>query len=456
MVESQSNTTSAETGLGYSAIDRKPPVARPITGPWTGRLAHYCRHIARAPSTWILFDQAVVSLASFLGYVILGVVCEARELGLYSLALRLFWPAAGIPNALVWTPYTSLAPRLSPQRLRLFSGSVLAHLVTVAVGLSALFVVLGLMPMKDISSARWFAAMTALVPFTILMLLREHMRRVFIAHLKWKSLLLVDVPIVLGQLMLLAAVAGIGQLSAVTALLAMALPCSWAMVWILRHRRQFPMKRRQVMADWRKNFRFGYWLLFVSLAWMVGEASPVWLIQWIHGVEVVGQFTAAMTIVMILSPLMLTVQNLARSLLSNIYAEEGIEALKRNAYHGVAIEVAAFGLLFLMIGTVGGQLVELVYFGKYAGLGAVVATLCLGMYLQVLNYPLEAALATLQEGRAMLLAAVTRLVLILAVGIPMISRFGPLGVGLALAVSCLATLLLQAVLFERRSRYGIS
>ena len=93
---------------------------------------------------------------------------------MFGLAVSIFWLAAGIPNALVWTPYTARAAKLPAARRTLFAGSTLLHMVLVAVAMAAVLLLFPILPIDRLKSQTWLAPMCwALVPFTILVLIRD-------------------------------------------------------------------------------------------------------------------------------------------------------------------------------------------------------------------------------------------------------------------------------------------
>ena len=401
-------------------------------------------------NTWGFIDQGIVSVVSFAAAAIVGRYCGSDQLGVYSLAVSLFWLVAGIPNALVWTPYTSRAPKLDDEYRKRFAGSALIHLLIVALTIATCFLLIGTVPWPTLSASNWFWPMCmTLAPFTLLMLLREHLRRMLLAHLHTRRLLWIDVPIAVLQLGALVLLAGSGRLSFSMALIAMALPCVWCCAWLLHHRDRFRLSRQQARVDWNANFQFGRWLLWVSIAWLLGDASFRWLVGSLHGMAELGQFSAALITVMFVNPVMLTVQNLARSIFANGLAQGGRQNLRRLAFAGTWHLAWIFGLLFVSLAVAGGQLVQAFFGSKFSGLGWVVASLCLGLYLQVLNYPVDAALSALRSGRAMLAASLVRLALILATGLPLIAWYGSIGVGAALAMGSLGAAMLQWNLFLR-------
>ena len=402
-------------------------------------------------STWGFVDQGIVSITSFAAAAIVGRTCSPAELGIYTLAVKIFWLAAGIPNALIWMPYTSRAARMPTTRRKFYLGSTTVHLAVLATLFSLALLLIGALPLLGLSDKAWLLPMClALVPFALLMILREHLRRVLIASMETMSLLSVDVPIAICQLVILAILASTQQLSATTALVGMAIGAGWGAVWLARNRARFRMRSSRIAAHWGHNFQFGRWLLVVAVAWFVGEASYFWLVEGFHGLDVMGKFSAAAITVTFFNPVLLTLQNLARSILSNDYAEGGEQRLWSKTIQGTRLIAAGFGVLFIGLALVGGSLVQLIFGEKFAGLDWIVASLCFGMYFHVLGTPVEAALTALQDGKAMLNAALLRLAVILVAGVPLIATYGPSGVGLAMAAGTFSAAVLQWRHFHRR------
>lgn len=387
----------------------------------------------------VISDQVVVSLSSFLATVIVGRVCGQHELGVYGLAVSIFWLAAGIPNAIVWTPYTSRAARLPAPRQATFAGSALVHAVGIAFLLAGAMLLLGWLPAPVLSRHAWFGPMcVALAPFTVMMLLREHVRRLNLAHFRYKDLLAVDVPVGVIQVALLLSLAYVGALSATWALMAVAVSCGGAIVWLIHERDRFHFQSRRAALHWNYNLRFGRWLLCVSLMWLLADSSYRWLVVMLHGTESLGQFAAAQNIVLLLNPVLLTVTNWTQAASAHRLAVGGTSALRRMTIRSTLHLAFWSGIALAALAAVGGPLVELIFGGVFAGLGPAVATLCLGMFARIVAIPVDGAIVALQRGRVLVIAGSLRLVTIVAAGVPLIAWRGLEGVGYAMAASAAA------------------
>ena len=216
-----------------------------------------------------------------------------------------------------------------------------------------------------------------------------------LAHFQIRDLLAVDVPIAVIQLAVLWLLADFGLLSATTALLAIAAASGVAVVWLVRERAQFRFDRARSAVHWSHNQRFGRWLLIVSLMWLVGDSSYRWLVAWLHGTESLGQFSAAQNIVLVLNPLVLTVTNLTQALSVNWFADGGITALREKVGRCTLL-LAIWSGAACCLAALGGPLVNFIFGDGYAGLGPVVATLCLGMFARIVAMPIDGAMIALQ------------------------------------------------------------
>jgi O-antigen/teichoic acid export membrane protein len=389
-----------------------------------------------AQTAWIVGDQAVVSLSSFVSTVIVGRVCGREQLGIFVLATTMFWLLAGIPNALTWTPFTSRVPRMSSDRRAAYCGSITIHTLLLTLILTAVFGAAGMLPSAWFGQPEWFSTMClALVPFTAMMTLREHVRRLCLSQVATREILLLDLPIAIAQLALMLWLARSGRLSANTALLAIAAACLVCVVWLAAHRAEFQFGRRRAAIHWSYNLQFGRWLLAVSIAWLLADSLYRWIVGWQYGLEGLGRFASAQAVVLFINPLLLTATNFGRALSANRLASGGMSELRRFTFQATLLVTAAGGLAFLALAIVGGPLVRMIFGEQYSGLGAIVATLCIGMLVRIAGVPIDASLAALREGRTMFIAIIVQLGVVIIAGVPLIARCGLNGVGYTMALA---------------------
>jgi O-antigen/teichoic acid export membrane protein len=388
-------------------------------------------------TVWVVADQAVVSLASFITTVIVGRVGGRTELGIFVLATTTFWLVTGIPNALTWTPYTSRAPRMPFGRRARYCGSITIHTALITATIATLFGLAGMLPSTWLGQSDWFSTMClALVPFTLLMTLREHVRRMCMAQVAGHEMLSIDLPIAIAQLLFMLMLARSGLLTANRALVAVAAACLFAAVWFVRHRNELDFRQVSTRLHWSYNLQFGRWLLGVSLVWLLTDSLYRWIVGWQYGLDGLGRFASAQAVVLFINPLLLTASNFGRALSSNRLASGGMPELRRMTLQATLLLAVVAGCAFLALAIVGGPVVRLLFGEQFGGLGGVVATLCLGMLARIISVPIDASLAALQQGRAMFLAMIVQLVVVVCVGIPLIGQIGLNGVGYTMAIAC--------------------
>ena len=401
-------------------------------------------------------DQALVSLASFAMTIIVGRACGSAELGIYAISVKIFWLVAGIPNALIWIPYTARAARLPLKRREYYLGSATAQIALFSLLTTMALLLVAIASASGLTGRPWLVPLClALIPFAALMLLKEHLRRVMIAHLDTAKLLGLDIPIAVVTLVALAILWRLQVLNATNALLCVAAGCSWALVWaVLRRNTLFRFSKNRFSKHVSYDFRLGKWLFATAIFWLVAEAFCHGYVESLHGLEVLGRYSAALTIVMFFNPLTLTAQNVVRSFISKHAADSAENRLWNITVNSTTLFAGAFGGLFLLLALGGGPLVQLCFSDEYTDLGWVVASLCLGAYCHVISIPAEASLSVLHDGKSIATAAAVRMTLIVLAGPVLIGNFGPQGVGLALALGSTGGLLILVATLRNRCLGG--
>jgi O-antigen/teichoic acid export membrane protein len=175
-------------------------------------------------------------------------------------------------------------------------------------------------------------------------------------------------------------------------------------------------------------------------------------VGWQYGLDGLGRFASAQAIVLFVNPLLLTAVNFGRAVSANRYATGGMHDLRLITIHATLAVSAVAAVAFLALALVGGPLVKLIFGDQFAGLGGVVATLCLGMLVRVAGVPIEASLSALREGKAMLVAMLAQLAVIILAGVPLIAHIGLNGVGYTMALAYGATAAVQWYVFLQCDR----
>ena len=139
-----------------------------------------------------LLDQAVVSGTSFITTLLIGRICGAEELGIYSLAFTLIVLGTNLQTAVFSMPYTIYGNQLSGNARYEYAGSVLMHcLILMAVSsISLALAAIGLTVLRP--EGQHSLVIWILVGAMPLLLLREFVRRFAFAHLRIRVVLALD------------------------------------------------------------------------------------------------------------------------------------------------------------------------------------------------------------------------------------------------------------------------
>lgn len=407
-----------------------------------------------------MLDQGIVSLTSFAATVAVGRLLGEAPLGVFSLALVTFWLLAGVPNALVWTPYAARAPRLRPAGRAKYAGSVDRQ----ALALGALGGVICLaasgVATFTLQPESWLVPFLASLGVLVFaMTAREHIRRQLIADYRGPELLTFDVLVCLAQAFAFWGVWRAGLLNATTAILALSLGAAIGFCWVhwSAPRAAARLRRAHLAANWG----LGRWLLVVSLAWLCSDAALRWMLVGLHGPDALGDFAAAFTIVMLGNPVIVAMTSLARTYAARVLASDGLGSLLKIAGGWTLVGCIATLPALVFLAQFGGWLVEAA-FGERFQAGAqsvwVIVPVALAVCLQAVTIPAEATLTALRQGRWMSAIATARLVAALALGAPLIYARGAEGLAITLAAQNLLALGLSwvAVVRERNRSAGDS
>lgn len=445
-VQSTLKTTQDELPLGVSGTDipqhasNNPEPTAPAKESWI------------ADGLLVLFDQGIVSVANFLTTVIIGRACGETELGLYGLGFSIVILLAGLPKALIWTPYTTYYPRIRDEEERdRYTGSVTVHMyATIALAFASLLLIGGVAFLFN--QTQYSQLLFVLAPFVALMILREHVRRLCLAWMKTWDVLLLDVCVSSVQIIGLLALWKAELISGKTAYIAAAAACSLGLVWLYLRRGVIRFDKNAIYSDLRTNWAFSKWVFGGALAVLAAHALYRGQLTYFHGLGAMGILTAAQSVITFINPVLLGVGNYYAPASATTFAKYGEAEL----WKSVARSTLALGgviLVFLIgISIVGAFAVELLYKGDaYVGQQHVITAVAIGILSEALLVPVECGLLAMGLGRILFLTALLRLFVAMTLGTYCIWQFEAAGLGYSLVVANGLTLMVQWSILRGRS-----
>jgi O-antigen/teichoic acid export membrane protein len=397
-----------------------------------------------------LVDQAVVSGTNFLTTVFLGRT-DKDELGVYQLGFSIVLLATCIQGALISSPYTVFGNRMDRAARAAYAGSALVHqwllsgLLTLALAVAGVCITLG-WGSASFGVVDWILA--AMLPF---ILVREFVRRVAFAHMRLRTVLALDVAVCILQLVGLAALWATNSLTAATAFGVVGLACALAGgATFFFMRNHFAPARENTLADLRLNWSFGKWAFAAQLALLAAAYTVPWLLAIIYsGTEETGTFGACMSIVMVVNPALIGLNNFLGPQAIRIYQREGLTALQRLTWRFSGTLVGALSLVVLLLWLTGGEVLVRVFGDKYAGNEIIVTILAGNILAAALGMGIENGLTALHRPDLIFWSQLVGLIVTLSAAVPWIVQHGVVGAAWSVVAGTTCSTLAKIVLFLR-------
>jgi O-antigen/teichoic acid export membrane protein len=394
----------------------------------SGRVGRYFGRNSRK-STLALLDQVVVGGTSLLTTIVVGRVCGAEELGVFTLGLSIMILAIVAQEALITTPFTINVSRFRGAGRRRYTAGVMAHFAihallfgSVVAVAAALVTLTGLGP-SGMAATLW--ALTLAIPFR---LLRELARRLSYADMNTRAALAVGVVTAVLQLTLLVLLAALGMLSATTALALVGFSAAVSGIgWFLVYRPPLRCKRRLLVAVARRNSLAGKWLFAGQIPRYFSYYSLPWLIVAFVGTSQAGVFAACGAIIALVNPLVAAFNNVLMPRLATAFADGGRREVHRIVFKATVVLATVVGTFSAFTVLLGGYIVKFVFGSAYADNGHVLAVMALVPLLGVLVQSASQALFVLQRPRLTVAAQISGVLFAFPVTLVLVHSMGIFG-----------------------------
>jgi O-antigen/teichoic acid export membrane protein len=405
--------------------DRGAPLQRGAA--LVARLHRKCRPLTA------MFDQAIVSGASFLATVLIGRVAGEQQLGLYALGVTLLVLFCGVQESLVLIPYTVFAMRTTGDRRGQLAGSALLQSVLgssiIVLCLAAIAIVFA-----TTSVLPQLASVVSMLLLTApLVLLRDFSRRFAFAQMRLGWALAIDGTVAAMQLTLLAWLALSSRLSAVAALTVLAASCGIvSLTWLWRYRGHFELRRDALAGDWTRAWSLGGWLLAGHVTGITQAYALHWLLALLLDAAATGAFAAVVTIVSLGNPFIIGLGNFLMPTTAQAFAETGAEGVWRLATRATLWVGAAVAVFCVLATCLGDQALVLLYGPQYGGQTLTVSLLALAVASAALGIAAEHGLRSIDRPRAVFVANLAALVATLSLAFWLVPRLQIVGAAWAL------------------------
>lgn len=415
-------------------------------------LKHYGDFIDRK-STLSLIDQAVASGTNFLTGVIIGRACTKEQFGLFMLGFSIVLFVMNLQSSIILMPYMVYSPRLKPVEHARYTDSTLIHqlglstLAIVALVVGGVVLSSGIGP-QGLAPVVW--KLVFVIPF---ILLREYIRQISFANLRFKAALILDSGVSVVQICSLLLLAYLGLVSASLAYWVIGLACGLAAVgWFVGMRKTFALQVTRAISDLSNNWTLGKWVFASGLLWVLSMELYPWILAVFHGTASNGVWAACFGIVAITNPLFLGMMNVFGPKIAHSYAEGGATGLRRYVFKVGAVFSVVITPFCVLLFMFGGSLVVILYGDKYAGNGLVVSVLALNLLVSTIAFSLSRALYAIERADLDFAVNLVALFVLLTLGLWLVKTFGPLGVACSLLAGNTATSAVRYFLVRRLLR----
>jgi len=380
-----------------------------------------------------LFDQFVCNITGFLASIILGRSLPKEEFGFYALGLTIILSTTNINTSLILSPYTVYSPRYKGIEQARYKGSSLIHQASLSFLFAILILLFGFVLKKsktqnDLGSVLW------ILGFVItFILLREYSRRLFFAHMQMVLAFWLDLLVAIFYIGGLVLLLKFNALSVTKAFLAMGTACGLSAILLnVFSRNEFKIYFPRIIADFRKNFQFGKWLLLSGIAYIAITQSYPWLLKIFRDAASVGILAACIGTISIIKPFLAGIENFLGPITAHSIVKGGVDELRKVVFkYTIYLMIIMIAFCLIMI-VFGGFIVKLMYGCKYSGNGNIVALLAISQLVSAITFPLNHGLLALQKPIIHFRSSFFALILTLPVGIILVNSYGALGVAYGL------------------------
>jgi O-antigen/teichoic acid export membrane protein len=396
-------------------------------------LAGWLRRLAASPllqkSGLSVFDQAIVSGASFATSVLLGRCAPREELGVYYLAISVVFFVRGIQEQLVSAPYMIYCHRKVGDELNEYAGSALIHQCVVMLVTASLLIAALAMGFSLAGAQAAFWLLAAAAP---LLLMREFIRQMSFAHLEMKTAIALDVAAAVLQLGMMLVLAMSGRLTVTATIAVLALSSGLpAIAWLGLKTRPMTGRLSTAVRDLARNWPFARWALASQLLASTTPYMMPWVVVLTHGEAETGTLGACATLVGLSNTFLMGLCNFLSPRAARAFAEGGVKELRSVLFKTAWLFFVTLGGLSAAAFLFGEQIAMLVYGPQFAGTGLIISVLSLGVLANSLGVTAGNGLFAMERPKANFVADLCSLGVVVVATVSLVPLYGPLGAALA-------------------------
>ncbi|HKY84454.1 MAG TPA: lipopolysaccharide biosynthesis protein [Anaerolineales bacterium] len=382
-------------------------------------------------------DQALISLTNFATSIMLARALSPTQFGAYGVGFILLRLARAFQEGLVVQPMTSLTPSLEVDGRRGYLSASAGLQLGLASAEALACASLGWILIRlgnDVAGPTLFAMWCPL----LLAQPQEFVRRVFYTLDQVSLAVLNTLVSSVVQLVLLAWLLAAGAESGTVGLYAIGWSSGAALLLALIQSRHIWIRRGvDLLATWRKNWRFGRWLLGGTAAsWTAVEVYPV-LTAGLVSFAATGAYRALQNVVAPIHSLLRAMDTYFTPRLADrrhIAGAAGVVHMVRQMFLVTGPPVA---LVLVVAVAFAEPILRLLYGETYIAYASGMRLMAIFYALWYSFWPIQSALKALEKTRPIFFAGIAALIAMATVGVWAILRWGVYGTIVGQALSAL-------------------
>jgi len=379
-------------------------------------------------------DRALLGAVTFLTSIILGRWGGPGELGLFAIFFSLVFLGLALQESLVIVPYSILAPALSdPLDRRRYLGGVLGDGLVLGVIAAILFVVGGL-AVRTYGLPKESTLCLVLAFAAPCILLREFARRIVYTDLRPQAALQISATVSVLQLLFLGVCYAMGQLTAVSSIVAMgASSFIGGMWWLVTNIPTFELRESTSSRRTRysEHWLLGRWLLAGQAGDIVRINMLPWLLALVTDDVTVGIYAACSFVASLPTPLHVAVSNMLVPQMAQLERRSGLVETNRLVHKATRWLTAAMVAYAAAVIAVSAHLVAWIYGDKFTGTQHALIVLVLAWAVTGATLPTARALLIIKRADQSLWSQLAGIGVNLALGVPMVMAWGAAGAAYA-------------------------
>ncbi len=397
---------------------------------------------------WALFDNTLISGTNFLTALLMARAVAPSQFGVFMMAYAGLWLLQNIQRVLIAEPMSVLIAKTDGDEYRSYvSGTAFAQAGFALIVGGGLVIAAFVSPVESLLLAMALAA--------VFWQLQEFVRRVFYARLQVAAAATNDVVSYGGQAAAMTGLYLSGELSPVTALLAIAATSAVAAAiggWQVRRDIIAMPGVRGAWKSMTRNWEFGRWLLGAQLLREVSDRLYTVLLVLFAGPAGVGAFVAAGTLARITNSMVNALETLLPPVASRLLRQESRldmeKVLRWATFIGGAAQVVFVALILIFAEGI----LRVTYGDRYAEFASVLRIMSIAFFLRFLALPLRTGLRSVEETQALFLVGAASAVFFVTGGALLAAIGGVTGAALAVLIKHSISLVTLKIQYRRVTR----